>query len=645
MDDYQYDPLPGGNYIRTATILPGEADDGLVIDLAIVPFADSEPVNYEALSYAWGSPEPCVDAEIRQINDSIPALGHTGRRIRLSKNLAIALYDLRRNDNPRTMWIDAVCINQMSHEEKAVQVSKIGDIFKRAAHVVAYIGPETDGSTEMMEYLEFIGKNVVIDWDIRRVNTEAIRRHKWRGMRLVDDNGDLLIDIPLQDKTYQLFTRPWFKRLWIRQEIVLSRNKATIMCGRCGVSSQDFLCAWTSLYLHFSQTNSLQPQYLPDLWRASWWLDENRDPSLRNLRDSFAGLQCLDPRDRLFAVLELLPKAEKRLIGVDYEKQPEELYKDATLAWIQAYRDLSILQECELQNRWFPTWVPNWGTDSQLMPMMIMTSKTSQLAAVLDISQATRGALRVAGTKITTIKDLRPSEIYSDTTNLMSKLHDLLDGLQLEGDYIAGGTLIEAYATTIARGKFETTTKPESFECSSLDDMSRFIRLAYSAFPPQKDSSLEKGSVLDVRMFCVNRQLLKGSNGYVGMAPPAARVGDHVYSVVGCDCPLVLRNAGEGMQVVGQCFLTGAMEKQAILGPLPTQVEAIYVRDQAKGYQLGFRDRQTKEITMDDPRLSTLPLTEEERERLHNSSSDYGFEVSFDTLHKFNSEVKWLELV
>jgi hypothetical protein len=643
MDLYEYDPLPGPDYIRTATILPGKAGEDIKIDLATVPLRGNGTV-YTALSYAWGSPDVHVYAQI-QDNTSLDLENQPTRRcMGLSKNLGTALHDLRSEDRPRTMWIDAICIDQGNFEEKAVQVSKIGNIFQHATHVVAYLGPEADGSAALMEYLEHIGRNSTYDWDTCILDVAALRQ-QWNGMRLVDDDDNLLVDSRRQERLYKLWCRPWFERLWIRQEIKLSETKAMITCGRTQVPWPFFLSASTCLYVHFNRTNSLQPQYLRKLWQVSSVLESNQRLSLCTLRDSFRGMKCMDPRDRLYAVLELLPEDEKRLIDVSYKKSPADVYKQAALRGIETHRNLSILLECELQDGWLgPTWVPNWGAESQVDVEVFSGFKTSRLATIMNTSQAVdKGVLRVVGAKITTIEDLRPSGIDLESTDLSAKLHDLFSGIETEGGYVAGGTLQEAYAAAILRGKLSAAIEPENDRCSSLDDAANVVQMACSASLP-KDIPLKEETLVNLRLFCANRQLLRGSSGYVGMAPPGARKGDHVYTILGCDYPLVLREIGEGkMQVVGGCYISGAIEHQALLGPLPADVEAVFVR--ANGNRLGVRNRVTKEMIDIDPRLSMLPLTDEEKECLRTWNGSCALEISLGTLRKHNSEVKWVDLL
>ena len=57
------------------------------------------------------------------------------------------------------IWIDAVSINQNDIAEKNVQVAMMGDIYKNAARVIAWLGR---GDAAMREAFEFVSNSVVI---------------------------------------------------------------------------------------------------------------------------------------------------------------------------------------------------------------------------------------------------------------------------------------------------------------------------------------------------------------------------------------------------------------------------------------------------------------------------------------------------
>jgi hypothetical protein len=66
---------------------------------------DSLP-EYEALSYSWGYPTHNDEIEI------------DGQHFPVTENLRLALQHLRRKNEARILWVDAICINQMDMYEK-----------------------------------------------------------------------------------------------------------------------------------------------------------------------------------------------------------------------------------------------------------------------------------------------------------------------------------------------------------------------------------------------------------------------------------------------------------------------------------------------------------------------------------------------
>ncbi|GFN14983.1 HET domain-containing protein [Aspergillus tubingensis] len=111
--------------IRLVTIEPGKWRDDIQCTLRETSLADSEP--YETLSYVWGDH---TNTKIITVN---------GRNFKATANLESALRHLRR-DTPRTMWIDAICINQRDLGERASQVSMMRDIYQGSNTTVIWLG-------------------------------------------------------------------------------------------------------------------------------------------------------------------------------------------------------------------------------------------------------------------------------------------------------------------------------------------------------------------------------------------------------------------------------------------------------------------------------------------------------------------------
>lgn len=72
------------------------------------------------------------------------------KKARVALSLEAALRHLRLL-NPRTMWIDAICINQLNIKERGSQVGCMRDIYRQSVMTVIWLGDETPESKSAFE--------------------------------------------------------------------------------------------------------------------------------------------------------------------------------------------------------------------------------------------------------------------------------------------------------------------------------------------------------------------------------------------------------------------------------------------------------------------------------------------------------------
>jgi hypothetical protein len=129
-----YSPLRRTSSIRILVVQPGAPQDQIVCCLRVVGNIDrrrsaaSGTTAYEALSYVWGSQEDRV---------CIVCNGHA---VDVTRNLAHALQRVRRTDEARCIWADAVCIDQGNVTERGHQVRLMGRMYGRAERVLIWAG-------------------------------------------------------------------------------------------------------------------------------------------------------------------------------------------------------------------------------------------------------------------------------------------------------------------------------------------------------------------------------------------------------------------------------------------------------------------------------------------------------------------------
>ena len=195
---FLYRQLKDGE-VRVINLKPGVGIERISGSLEVINVKDSVPGQYSALSYCWGP-----ESQPR----SLAFLDDQAFEVR--QNLFEALQHLRYPDRPRRLWIDAICINQDDNDEKKMQIPLMSLVYARAATVEIWLGTAEDDGEPGLKYLA--SKNVEASATVEKVCA--------------------VID---------LLQRPWFSRVWVMQELILSApNAAYVNCGTARVPWDSF---------------------------------------------------------------------------------------------------------------------------------------------------------------------------------------------------------------------------------------------------------------------------------------------------------------------------------------------------------------------------------------------------------------------
>ncbi|PKK42524.1 hypothetical protein CI102_13592 [Trichoderma harzianum] len=173
---------------------------------------------YNALSYTWGPPSR--EAAARGM-DSTPAcrIKCNGESILVTQNLFDCLQQFAHGSNPMELWIDAICIHQ-GGEEQNQQVNLMADIYRQAKKVTIWLGKADEHTHRACAVIE-----------------EFARSHRASGT----DRQVMVDELKQRAQLTALasfFSRTWFTRVWVVQEVVLSQT-ATVICGSCAFNWDD----------------------------------------------------------------------------------------------------------------------------------------------------------------------------------------------------------------------------------------------------------------------------------------------------------------------------------------------------------------------------------------------------------------------
>ncbi|KAH7350697.1 heterokaryon incompatibility protein-domain-containing protein [Rhexocercosporidium sp. MPI-PUGE-AT-0058] len=513
---------------------------------------DDFPV-YEALSYAWGGevaddPQPIFLSYEQDDSGSMVLetsgerkeqanLGSEGR-FQITPSLDAALRHIRLSTSSRTVWTDAICINQKDEAEKAHQIGYMRNIYLEAQRVVAWLGEEKDA----MEALKFLGSISWVAPDCSNYIFDEKDTPKWKAC---DD----------------LFGREYWKRSWILQE-VLHHKEVIFHLGIKTISIDDMSANFdkyffTKLNLASERDSMALNKYkskdLSELgnWRYDGWFRatatsesapdtlftmreqlKNPDaeaPRLSKLLHMYRDQQATHARDKIYSML-CMAKAEYT-IPIDYRTREEggfstgDIYTITTrqmltrvlmvLLWVES-PDRNIASN--LDNGTLPSWVPDYTTKQPL------TTRT--MHTTYDYFSADKGF---------------PGGLSSKNTDpSLPNNHPLF---VVRGIYVA---CITNTHYTYVIGNWIVKDDFKDFHLLKL--------IQYDRNPSLRIGTVEgKGGFLP--QTSNGKPTLDISFENTSWGPCKAEVGDIIIVAAGCKIPIVLRKHGEQYLLVGGCWL------------------------------------------------------------------------------------------
>ena len=272
---YKHQPLMRSlNEIRLLK-LRKEKHGPVHCDVEVFPLEKAP--KYIALSYRWGPPLPLhnifIGVETLQIRDILNS----------------CLLELR-EDVDTWLWIDQICIAQSDTAERNHQVGMMSRIYSTSASLIAWLG------------------------DVPLARPGKIDRFNDRRL----DPASIVV----------LLGNNYFTRLWIVQEMLLSKNVILCLNGKRCVG-------WSRLYAVCNES------YKQQTWSvfgsvsitASGLIEHARDPGdllpqltwMECIR-KFSANTCEDARDKVYGMMGIVREEDR--FTVDYNKSVLEVFLD-----------------------------------------------------------------------------------------------------------------------------------------------------------------------------------------------------------------------------------------------------------------------------------------------------------------------------
>ncbi|KAK4120351.1 HET-domain-containing protein [Parathielavia appendiculata] len=448
-----------------------------------------KPDTYVAMSYAWGPPKPTAQIMVN------------GKNVPVRANLEAGLREFRKLDYFRLggkLWVDSLCINQADESEKEKQVQIMASIYSHAANVIVWLGLEEPGSDLAIQFLEDISADYRAEYLEVLDKSDPLTATTWRTMAQIrmdtryinfrknslKELGDSKIFAYFEDiaaSLYDFFNRPYWRRLWIIQELCMGRAGMPIVCGsritqwryirdgalRCTaildilreVTGENIRCqrliaegkehsllhvaqiAQLEIAGHRSELPKLPPNIVPILAPNLHEHGPLLGSPIRRAITLTAQTMCSVQHDRIYGMLNIrgLPDLD---IKVDYSKDIVTVFTEFSEACIKhgsmdffSLLDGGFMSLTDIhgnqQQREKPSWVPDYG------------AKPERRIGIIDGNWHAGGYVHISWG--------RP-EIVDRTLVCTGKVVDMIDGVgAMSRADIQSGTMILTEADPLPR--------------------------------------------------------------------------------------------------------------------------------------------------------------------------------------------------
>lgn len=655
MTTYIYEPLddrkfqirlvelhPAPNYddpirisLRTAT-LPRGSYTPLESDLEALDLnsdeSDVEKPEFMALSYVWGSPDDPQEVFV----ESAPEGANI---ISITRNLDTALRHVRPDDESVPMWIDAICINQGSTEDRSHQVSLMGSIYTIAYGTLVWLGPEADNSDRAIELLSYMGERVIKDSDAG----PSFDRHPDAPPREPDEPiwESLTEPLPYDEDDMRaiisFFERPWFTRMWIRQEVALARQR-TMQCGHTMLDWTEFEQAASCLIRkprNPTMSDELKARFervRPTIRNITDTITTNY--SYDSLRDRNRSVGFTDPRDAIYGIGGMLATWDKELgVQPDYSLEAADVFMDVCVRILDRQSRTNFLDTCELSSVSvpnLPSWVADWSTP---MTAQYLLPTPWSACGFISANATYLGdrVLRVSGIQIDKIEITR--DLYDDQYD-EPLIHSRVTAEHIwrcypGNDYASmpydeNQSLTDACCRTFLGNELSDTWHPPEDRRPTLEEAKEGLQnIWYMKEDGDGFDSLIHdfyvAKLLEQCRYCFGRCFFRSTKGYVGLAPLGSQPGDIISVILGCDFPVILREepaSSDGpdearWKVMGVCYANGLMSGEAIYETLPSHYRAVRYWEERQGERIQNQRRALLDSRTNDLNTDPAAVLEE----------------------------------
>jgi hypothetical protein len=554
---FKYEPLQSSNNeIRLLRIKPASHPDETIWCEMIQVSLDTAPP-YQALSYTWGDKASSHQVLVNQGS------------VQVTTNLKHALRRLRPNTGEEDLliWVDAICINQQDIPERNAQTGKMRSIYRHAEKVSVWIGLENRGSKGAIQLALDVALSS--ETDAVKVLTDPSR---------TEDIEALVV----------LFRRQYWWRIWVIQEVSCGKE-TTMYCGNNSIH-------WSTLlrfvdimkqrsdylhglyYKHLSKVRTLTHGGPRGLQLSRYSLEHA--PTLLDLLLSHKSKNSTDPKDKVYALVGLC-NTRDTFGNFDYSSSMRVVYSHTARHIISTTRQLDVICVRQHDSDQFdlPSWVPDWTRSLRNFGQAIIglhhhePSFSAAGDTTASVSFSEDGyVLKAQGFMIDRIKALgKPFKKHGTPADVLPALAAYHDWATVFFGFKDPSNASKTeFGAAISCGNWLDDDENLIDRLDSIEQLSQRLGVGFAPdtpghaeLSPEDDPSL-MAAILSATLTMSRRRLFISASSGSGLAPWDAEIGDQVCVLLGCKFPVVLRPVGGHYILVGESYVNGFMDGEAV---------------------------------------------------------------------------------
>ncbi len=446
----------------------------------------------------------------------------------------------------------------------------MGSIYQSAKRVVVWIGEEDETTGIGLILLSELLAALPVD-RVRKIGISDI----------IAKFGPTVQSSKAWEALRELFTRPWFRRVWVIQEAALAA-RSTVRCG-------SYEIPWTDL-VDLCQVQAGEGQREYEAHETMLAIEAIRERynlglerPLVELLSMSVDFKSTDPRDKLFGLLGVATDAQEPDLLPDYSLSVQDVYAKVTR--ILVLRDKSLAVLCDARNpkrlAGLPTWTPDWSIPHAVQTPLASRSRRKYMAAGNTEANAyfsktlrTIFLKGVAVDTISTLGNVLPTDYFSDDIHTQWKR--MAQSVQ---PYPTGEDYETVYWRTLLADSGRNGVESDRYNQTLYETWQNNEVLHTSVPIPNIDVINARRTEFHTikTRFCTGRRLFTTEKGYLGLGPADARERTLICVLHGGPVPLLLHKntRHQYYNFIGECFIHGLMNGEALRSDVDVRTFAI----------------------------------------------------------------------